>query len=87
MLCNGLIGLYVWNILTGILVCTVSYNFILNISCANSIKNMKEKRNDFLVAEKIRENSKNNERVYYPFVIGKDNPDLDVKSSSYATTG
>ena len=84
---KNLVGLYVWNILTGILVCTVSYNFILNISCANSIKNMKEKRNDFLVAEKIRENSKNNERVYYPFVIGKDNPDLDVKSSSYATTG
>lgn len=83
-----LVGKYIWNILTGILVTSVSYNFIINVSCSNSLREMKEKRNDFLVAEKQRQNTRDNGRVYYPFLIGENenNPDIDVKSSSFSTT-
>ena len=45
---------------------------------------MQDRRNDFIVQEKNRQNSKQNNRVYYPFIIG-DEHDVDVKSSSYGT--
>ena len=79
-------GKYIWNILTGILVTSVSYNFIINTACNNSVKQMQEKRNNFLIAEKNRQNARENNRTYYPFVIGETNPDVDVKSSSFSTT-
>lgn len=81
-----IIGKYIWNILTGILVTSISYNFIINATCSNSLKEMKEERNDFLIAEKQRQNNKDNSRIYYPFIIGENNPDIDVKSSSFGTT-
>jgi hypothetical protein len=81
-----LVGKYVWNLLTGILVTSVSYNFIVNSQCDNSVKKLQEKRNNFLLEEKKKQRSKENNRVYYPFVIGENNDDIDVKSSSYSTT-
>lgn len=81
-----LIGKYVWNLLTGILVTSVSYNFIINSQCDNSVKKLEENRNNFLLEEKKKQKTKENNRVYYPFVVGENNPDIDVKSSSYATT-
>lgn len=83
-----LVGKYIWNILSGILVTSISYNFIINVSCSNSLKEMKEKRNDFLVTEKKRQNTKDNGRLYYPFLVGENNnnTDIDVKSSSFSTT-
>ena len=81
-----LIGKYVWNLLTGILVTSVSYNFIINSQCDNSVKKLEENRNNFLLEEKKKQKTKENNRVYYPFVVGENNPDIDVKSSSYSTT-
>ena len=83
-----LVGKYIWNILTGILVSSVSYNFIINVSCSNSIKDMKKRRNDFLIAERQRQNNSKNKRVYYPFLLAENenNSDIDVKSSSFSTT-
>ena len=44
-----LVGKYIWNLLTGILVTTISYNFIINTGCNNSVKQMQSKRNNFLI--------------------------------------
>ena len=82
-----LVGKYIWNLLTGILVTTISYNFIINTGCNNSVKQMQSKRNNFLINERERQESRNNNRLYYPFVVGENNPDIDVKSSSFGTTG
>ena len=46
---------------------------------------MIDRRNDFVASENKRHNSKNNERTYYPFIVGNDN-DINVKNSSYSTT-
>lgn len=81
---KNLIGTYVWNILTGILVVSISYNFIINSECSNSLKKMEERRNNYIINENKRQAQKNNERIYYPFIIGNDNDD-NVKNSSYAT--
>lgn len=79
-----LVGKYIWNLLTGILVTTVSYNYIINSGCNNSIKQMQAKRNNFLISEKERQESRSNNRLYYPFIIGEHNSDIDVKSSSFS---
>lgn len=79
-----IVAKYIWNLLTGILVTSVSYNYVINSQCSNSLKQMQDRRNDFIVQEKNRQNSKQNNRVYYPFIIG-DEHDVDVKSSSYGT--
>ena len=81
---KDLIGKYIWNLLTGILVVSISYNFIINTECSNSLKQMEERRNDFIINENKKHNSKNNERTYYPFIVGNDN-DINVKNSSYST--
>ena len=81
-----LVGKYIWNLLTGILVTTVSYNYIINSGCNNSIKQMQTKRNNFLISERERQESRSNNRLYYPFVIGENNSDIDVKSSSFSRT-
>lgn len=80
-----IIGKYIWNLLSGILVTSVSFNYILNTECSNSLKSMQKKRNDFLIDEKAKQNSKEKNRVYYPFLVGNEN-DENVKSSTYAKT-
>lgn len=81
---KNLVGKYIWNLLTGILVVSISYNFIINSECSNSLKQMEDRRNDFIITENKRHADTSNERLYYPFLIGNDN-DVDVKNSSYAT--
>ena len=51
---------------------------------SNSLKQMEDRRNDFIITENKRHADTSNERLYYPFLIGNDN-DVDVKNSSYAT--
>lgn len=80
-----IIGKYIWNLLSGILVTSVSFNYILNTECSNSLKTMQKKRNDFLMDEKERQTGKQKNRVYYPFLVGNEN-DENVKSSTYAKT-
>ena len=82
---KNLIGKYIWNLLTGILVVSISYNFIINSECSNSLKQMQDRRNDFIISENKKQYNKTNERTYYPFIIGNDN-DINVKNSSYSTT-
>ena len=40
--------------------------------------------NNYIINENKRQAQKNNDRIYYPFIIGNDNDD-NVKNSSYAT--
>lgn len=80
-----IIGKYIWNLLSGILVTSVSFNYILNTECSNSLKTMQKNRNDFLIDEKERQTGKQKNRVYYPFLVGNEN-DENVKSSTYAKT-
>lgn len=80
-----IVGKYIWNLLSGILVTSVSYNYILNTECRNSLKTMQKNRNNFLIDEKNRQSGKEKNRVYYPFLVGNTN-DENVKSSTYAKT-
>lgn len=80
-----IIGKYIWNLLSGILVTSVSFNYILNTECSNSLKTMQKNRNNFLMDEKERQTGKQKNRVYYPFLVGNEN-DENVKSSTYAKT-
>ena len=80
-----IIGKYIWNLLSGILVTSVSFNYILNTECTNSLKTMQKNRNEFLMDEKERQTGKQKNRVYYPFLVGNEN-DENVKSSTYAKT-
>lgn len=80
-----IVGKYIWYLLSGILVTSISYNFIVNIQCNNSVLEMKKNRDNFIISERKKLEGKKDNRVYYPFVVGKDN-DIDVKSSSYGTT-
>jgi len=41
---------YVWNLLTGFLVTSVSYNYIINVGCAKSPKEMKERHDAYEAA-------------------------------------
>ncbi len=43
---------YIWNILTGLLVTSVSYNYILNSACQKSPEEMKKNHDAFQAAEK-----------------------------------
>ena len=49
---------YVWNLLTGFLVTSISYNYILNTGCAKSPKEMK-KRYDKYEADQDKKNDDN----------------------------
>ena len=43
---------YVWNMLTGFLVTSVSYNYILNAGCEKSAEQMKKQHDDYRAAQK-----------------------------------
>lgn len=80
-----IIGKYVWNILTGILVVCISYNFIINISCNDSVKQMKLKRDKYMADISNYNQTHSEIRKYYPFMIDN-NGDENTKNSSVAVT-
>ena len=43
---------YIWYALTGILVTSVSYNYILNSGCTQSVEEMEKRHNEYLAQEK-----------------------------------
>jgi hypothetical protein len=43
---------YVWNMLTGFLVTSVSYNYILNAGCEKSAEQMKKQHDDYEAAQR-----------------------------------
>lgn len=80
-----IIGKYVWNILTGILVVCISYNFIINISCYSSVKQMKLKRDKHIANIREFNQTHSEVRKYYPFMISN-NADENTKSASASLT-
>ena len=49
---------YVWNMLSGLLVTSVSYNYILSTGCEKSVTDMKERYDAYEAAEKAKKNKK-----------------------------
>ncbi len=55
---------FVWYLCTGLLVCSVSYNYIVNDSCKNNVKEMEDTHNAYLkLQEEIIKKKKN--ATYY----------------------
>jgi hypothetical protein len=57
---------YVWNLLTGFLVTSISYNYILNTGCAKSPKEMKERYDQYEAEEDERQQNKKNKDANEP---------------------
>ena len=49
---------YVWNLLTGFLVTSVSYNYIINTGCAKSPEEMKKRYDDYEAEQNTKRNEK-----------------------------
>lgn len=60
---------YVWNILTGFLVTSISYNFILNSACSKSPKEMKELYDKYEAEEKARLEKKKKDDLINPTYV------------------
>jgi len=50
---------YVWNMLTGLLVTSVSYNYIVNTGCEQSAKDMMDRYNAYEASESAKRSKKN----------------------------
>jgi hypothetical protein len=50
---------YVWNMLTGLLVTSVSYNYIVNTGCEQSAKDMIDRYNAYEASERSKRSKKN----------------------------
>ena len=50
---------YVWNMLTGLLVTSVSYNYIVNTGCEQSAKDMIDRYNAYEASESAKKSKKN----------------------------
>ena len=55
---------YIWYILTGMLVTSVSYNYIVNTACTTSIKEMEATHDAYMKLQEKIEESKNNNTSY-----------------------
>jgi len=65
---KDLVSEFVWYILSGILVTTVSYNTIVNTNCSNSVEEMKKRHNEYETEVKEKQKqaqSSPSPRVYY----------------------
>ena len=45
---------FIWNLLTGFLVTSVSYNYIINMGCKKSVKDMENRYNSYNASQKIK---------------------------------
>jgi hypothetical protein len=61
---------YIWYLLSGALVTSVSYNYIVNLTCSRSIQSMTKRRADYLANEKKLKDEKeaNEKRTQKTFV-------------------
>jgi len=57
---------YVWNLLTGFLVTSISYNYILNSGCAKSPKEMKERYDKYEAEQDEKKNKKDKKEENQP---------------------
>jgi len=57
---------YVWNLLTGFLVTSISYNYILNNGCQKSAEDMKRRRDEYQASERKKKSDKETEKSNEP---------------------
>jgi hypothetical protein len=57
---------YVWNILTGFLVTSVSYNYIINTGCEKSVEDMKRRHDEYEAAQKEKKAKESNKQANEP---------------------
>jgi hypothetical protein len=65
---KDLISQFLWSLLSGMLVSTVSYNNLANTNCTNSVAEMKKRHDDYerkVKADLEEEKSAPPKRVYY----------------------
>ena len=56
------IGEFIWYLFAGILTTTISYNYIINSGCKQSVQEMEKRQNEYLEKEKkINESNKKKE--------------------------
>jgi hypothetical protein len=60
---------YIWNLLTGFLVTSISYNYIINTGCAKSPKEMKERYEKYEAEEDKRQREKQSQNENQPTYI------------------
>lgn len=63
---KDIVAEYIWYLLSGVLVTSVSYNYIINSGCRQSIKeiNSRMKKYEMQETKRIKENLPDNKRVY-----------------------
>lgn len=57
---------YVWNLLTGFLVTSISYNYIINTGCAKSPKEMKDRYDKYEAEQDKKHNKKQDDKANKP---------------------
>ena len=57
---------YVWNMLTGLLVTSVTYNYILNAGCQKSATDMKQQHDEYEARQRDKKNKKAEEKSKEP---------------------
>lgn len=57
---------YVWNMLTGLLVTSVTYNYILNTGCEKSAASMKQQHDNYTAAAKAKKNKEAADKAKNP---------------------
>lgn len=57
---------YVWNVLTGFLVTSVSYNYIINTGCEKSAEDMKRRHDEYEAAQKEKKANDANRQANQP---------------------
>lgn len=63
-----LVSEFIWYLLSGLLVTTVSYNAIVNSNCSNSVKEMKKRHDEYEVEVKKKQEEEKSappQKVYY----------------------
>ncbi len=57
---------FIWNILAGFLVTSVSYNYIINIGCKKSVQEMKKRHDAYEASQQLTESKRNELRANQP---------------------
>lgn len=63
---KDIVSEYIWYMLSGVLVTSIGYNYLINNGCSQNIKEMKKRHNDYLENEKLiaQNNATKKQRVY-----------------------
>lgn len=64
ILLKDIVAEYVWYMLSGILVTSVSYNYILNSSCKKNVKDMERRHDDYIAKQIAQHQNPKQHRVY-----------------------